>query len=152
MAVPAVSAEVHAGHLVNVALQQLLRGGLARSRKYEYLTNTGRNSRDYLAPGPPRLTSSLTASCFSLILLTMLVSSSLSPAVSWSTGGMATHCSAQLRLSEAGQHPRKLLGLQPCIVYVYNIQSMNICTITTYIHKQSILYFTGCSKFMRKHF
>ena len=43
----------------------------------------------YLLPGPPRLASSLTASCLALILLTMSDSSDLRPAVSWSTAGMA---------------------------------------------------------------
>ena len=40
MSVPAVSTEVYTGHLVYVALQQLLGGGLARSTKYRNYDQT----------------------------------------------------------------------------------------------------------------
>ena len=106
---------------------------------------TSGHIRDYLEPGPPRLTSSLTASCFSLILLTMLVSSSLSLSVSWSTGGMATHRAAQLRLTRTGQSPRTPLGLQPpfrreykCTIVLCYVLSI-ILTLKT-IYTYSSLY------------
>ena len=54
-----------------------------------YMIYINKTYNIYLLPGPPRLASSLTASCLALILLTMSDSSDLSPSVSWSTAGMA---------------------------------------------------------------